>query len=296
MFKRFQNLFLSAVLVSACTVSAFGRDVAASPSPARDMWMDGFLKYKEGVVAEKGANAALALRLYQEAAATFGKVRSDYPDWQPSVVSFRINECMNRIKVLNTQLSERESDLSKDELLTLNQSLKAQVADLEEKAMAAQEKVEILTAKAENAATGTGGADAAALNERIAALERENRALLDKSAEVPAHDDKQVAKLKAREKELVEENKSLRDALKGADQAKKLAGEVEALKGIAVDLESSLAAMSEEKTALRKELASALTERKALADALAKLSKRLEELQAASERLRKQNDALREQL
>jgi chromosome segregation ATPase len=181
--------------------------------------------------------------------------------------------------------SERQEDLSKDELLTLNQTLRAQVADLRERVATATEQAELARA----GATAPASADAS-LRERIEALEMENRELLASAGD----DGKRGLRRLRRENEKLEA--ALQEAAEKAELAKSLGKEIEALKGIAVELEANLAKMSEEKSQMRQELTAVLSERKKLGDKLAQLSDRLEALQKTAEDLRRQNEALRDQL
>ena len=89
MRKRLIYLLLSATVLLAAT----------KPQPvnsARVEWMGGFVKMES---ADKAAadNAVAALELYREALEIFQEVRRKYPQWNPSLLNYRVNYCQQCI-------------------------------------------------------------------------------------------------------------------------------------------------------------------------------------------------------
>lgn len=216
MCKNIRSAVVLVVICLAAFLNSFAADVDAQ---ARNAWMTGFLKFKEGVVAEEADNAALALRLFREAREQLRKVQTDYPGWQPDVVAFRLGQCESRIKALNADLfAKEEENLSRDELITRNRTLKAEAADYQEKLAQALEKIELM--KARPGVSPSAAVNITELKETVAALEEENRALMDQLDD--KKDSRAVRKLKSRLAAAKKENEQIQQALEEAVEQRKI--------------------------------------------------------------------------
>ncbi len=79
---------------------------------ARDAWMHGISLFEKGGDAETSGNFETALAFYQEAIKVFRKVKSDYPDWQPKFVDFRINRCLGKLEEISAALKKKHISVS----------------------------------------------------------------------------------------------------------------------------------------------------------------------------------------
>ena len=81
---------------------------AEDKNKARAEWMGGFVKMESAdkVVAE---NAVAALSLYKEALEVFESVRRKYPQWNPSLLNYRINYCQQQINELERKMASQSN-------------------------------------------------------------------------------------------------------------------------------------------------------------------------------------------
>ena len=108
------------VLLAVCRTSSFSWAARQSEhDKARDAWMTGYVKLEEAGKAETAGNAVVALELYRRAHAAFLEVRRKYASWNPSLLSYRITYCEERIKRLETSVTAASAELSKPDLVAL---------------------------------------------------------------------------------------------------------------------------------------------------------------------------------
>ncbi|MDT8389409.1 MAG: hypothetical protein RRC34_02760 [Lentisphaeria bacterium] len=275
--------FLSLSLIFILLGTAFASLAEEAPG---ELWISGYSKYMEGLEVEKAGNDALALRLFRDAARDMQTIKSEHPEWKADVVTFRLEKCHRKIDVLNTKLTERQSDLSKDKLITLNQTLQTQISDLEQQVAAALEKAEAARSVAPlvpvEPPTHIVPEPIVADDKALTELQSENDMLKAEVSRLKEH-------VAAGENALKEANKEIA-------KGEKLRKDIRDLNGIAADLEANLSAMADEKAAVRAQVKQLRDERREMADKLEVLSKQVSALQADSAALRQQNDALRQQI
>lgn len=116
-----------AIILLFVVLLSFG---AEDKNKARAEWMGGFVKMES---ADKvvGENAVAALSLYKEALEVFETVRRKYPQWNPSLLNYRINYCQQQIQELERKMASQSNTLSTDELLELVNRQKTQLQELE---------------------------------------------------------------------------------------------------------------------------------------------------------------------
>jgi len=78
--------------------------------------MAGYVKLEEGGRAEEGGDTAQALALYREALQGFEEVRRKYPDWNASLLGYRITYCTQRIRRIESQVKQKSADMSQSDL------------------------------------------------------------------------------------------------------------------------------------------------------------------------------------
>lgn len=102
-------------------------------SAAREVWLTGYNSLEKARTAEKDGNQAAAARFYQEALTTFKKVQQQYPDWQPSLIRYRIEFCRKRIEAVRDAAATSRRELPRADLLDLLEKTKSQLYDVETK-------------------------------------------------------------------------------------------------------------------------------------------------------------------
>lgn len=86
---------------------------------ARSEWMKGYVKLETADKAVLDANKLAALQLYREAVAVFQEVRRKYPQWNPSLLNYRLNYCQQKITQLEEDLQGEATTMDRDKLLDL---------------------------------------------------------------------------------------------------------------------------------------------------------------------------------
>lgn len=102
---------------------------AAGTPQAREEWMAGFVKLEEGGKAEDAGRTAAAVEFYQGALAIFREVQRKYPAWNPSLLTYRITFCEERIAGLQARLGDDTTTMKKADL---EEVVRAQVAKIHE--------------------------------------------------------------------------------------------------------------------------------------------------------------------
>lgn len=125
MKKKYAFLFLLTVILHLTAA-----DNEKSSLNARAEWMGGFAKLEAADQAFK-ANAPAALGMYKEALDVFESVRQKYPQWNPSLLNYRINYCQQKIEEIGRVLESQVNKLSSAELLELTKSQSKKLKDLE---------------------------------------------------------------------------------------------------------------------------------------------------------------------
>jgi len=69
-------------------------------SPAADIWLQGLAWVVEGTEFEKAGDLAQAIGRFQSARSAYEQVESRFPDWQPEIIAFRIDDLQLKIRQL----------------------------------------------------------------------------------------------------------------------------------------------------------------------------------------------------
>jgi Tfp pilus assembly protein PilF len=180
------------VLLACCpapVLAAWGRSdsetgkkapptTTAANTNAREKWMSGYVKMEAAMKAEKANNQVLALDLFQQARDIFNQVQDNYPDWNQSLLTYRIQFCTERIRRLTDIVEAQKETLTKPALIALSrkqseeiQTLSKSIRDLNKQLGFTSEALE----RARREAARNAGAA-----ERIEGLLTENKALRDR--------------------------------------------------------------------------------------------------------------------
>ncbi|MBT3378325.1 MAG: tetratricopeptide repeat protein [Lentisphaerae bacterium] len=220
---------------------------------AREVWMEGYLMMQEAGQAEKDGLLTLAHSKYKAAQETFALVRSEFPTWNPSLVSYRLKFCEERLSRLEVALSVDAEKLSKPDLVTLVRDLQTQKKGWDKKLSIWEERTESLGEQL-NAAQR----DAAELKQAraaLAALENSKKTLEAERNTLQTA----LATAKQEAGDLVktnQENEGLKNKVSAlTKRAEALATETEEGKTGSQKLSAQLAAAEKKKEATEAELA-----------------------------------------
>lgn len=86
---------------------------------ARNEWMQGYVKLESADKADEAGTKLMALQLYRDAMTVFESVRRKYPDWNPSLLNYRINYCKQKISALEEAMKDDAQSMSRERLLEL---------------------------------------------------------------------------------------------------------------------------------------------------------------------------------
>ncbi len=209
--RRTASLALAALLMLAAAGPAAA--APADPGAARAEWMTGFVKLEAADKATADNNLMAALPLYKEALDIFEGVRRKYPQWNPSLLNYRVNYCQQNIEKLESRIQSDASALSRDDLLALSDKQAKTLQALQEDNRSLTAKVAVLSESIERArqeAAKTAGQETAA-----AELAAAKTALEQK-----------VSLLELRLRETLEANTRLQGQSKFQEQAARLAAEL----------------------------------------------------------------------
>ena len=106
---------------------------AASSDPARHAWLGGYEAMTLAEQEEKDHADLAALRHYEQALEIFEQVHHDYPDWNVSIITFRIDYCRQKIANIKEQNRQNTAFLSREELVAQLASDNAELQTCREK-------------------------------------------------------------------------------------------------------------------------------------------------------------------
>ncbi len=181
--RRSAGVLLALILLLAAAPLHAGR---SADEAASEMWMGGYLKYEEASKAESAGNQALALDLYREALDVFTKVQARYPDWNPSLLSYRMNYCREQIRRLEAAVAAKNVTLTREGLVSLTRSQEARIRELTQTGDGLKKKLE-LTEKSLEQARAEAAARLASATE-MERLLQENAALKQAAAAAAARE------------------------------------------------------------------------------------------------------------
>lgn len=161
--RRFTGLAAGLWLTAALTLGwpAAPAWAGAQDDQARDQWMNGYVKLEEAMKAENASNQVVALQLYKEALAIFTGVRAKYPQWNASLLDYRISFCTERCRRLEQGVAASQSKLSREDLVTLSASQRQQLLQLGRENLELKKQRDVTAQALERARYEAAGATAA---------------------------------------------------------------------------------------------------------------------------------------
>ena len=152
---------------------------------ARSEWMQGYVKLENANKALAENNHMAAAQLYKEALLVFETVRRKYPQWNPSLLNFRVKYCQDKVDQVESKLRQEVSEMSRDKLLEQLASQAQMLHENSVKAQQLQNSLNILTeslqrARAEAARNAAAEADFDSLSQARKDLESRCQLLQNK--------------------------------------------------------------------------------------------------------------------
>ena len=111
----------------------------------RNEWMKGYIKLEAADKAAKDKRNQEAIPLYRSALAIFESVQRRYPQWNPTLLNYRINYCRQTLEQLTSAPVIKPETLSPNELVKLNKEYTNTIAQLSEERRFLESRVEVLT-------------------------------------------------------------------------------------------------------------------------------------------------------
>ena len=199
---------------------------------ARSEWMKGYVKLEHADKADQEGNKLAALQLYREAVVVFEAVRRQFPQWNPSLLNFRIKYCQQKITELDKSVQNEAEGMSRENLLELTAKQAQMMHDNSLKIQQLNTSVSILTeslqrARTEAAKNAAAESDFSTL--QTARQELENRCRLLQSKLEKSEADLAEARKQAADKKLLQK---LRDeTMQQSEQLRESTRQIELLQG-----------------------------------------------------------------
>lgn len=111
----------------------------------RNEWMKGYSKLEAADKAAKDKRNQEAIPLYRSALAIFESVQRRYPQWNPTLLNYRINYCRQILNQLTSAPVIKPESLSPNELVKLNKEYTNTIAQLSEERRFLESRVDVLT-------------------------------------------------------------------------------------------------------------------------------------------------------
>ena len=130
------------IVIFACLIPLFAM---ADLDNVRNEWMKGYTKLEAADKASKAKRNQEAIPLYRAALAVFESVQRRYPQWNPTLLNYRINYCRQMLEQLTTVQEVKPESLSPNDLVKLNKEYANTIAQLSEERRFLESRVEVLT-------------------------------------------------------------------------------------------------------------------------------------------------------
>jgi chromosome segregation ATPase len=240
MFRLFRA---SMFLLTLCLCFTFSAGLCAQvkTDAARSEWMRGYVKLESADKAGQAGNKLAALQLYREAVLVFEAVRRQFPEWNPSLLNFRIKYCQQKISELEQSVQSEAEAMSREGLLELAAKQAQMMHDSSLEIQQLNTSVNILTealqrARSEAAKNAAAESDFGTL--QAARQELESRCQLLQSKLSKAEADLLDLRKQSADRNLLK--KAQDENRQQADQLKESARQLELLQGSLKNLRAEL--------------------------------------------------------
>lgn len=276
----FVKRWVSGVSIAIVLLAAIPSAVADTHPEARAKWMEGYQKMEAAEKTRAARNHVLALEQYQQARDIFVAVRDEYPDWNTSLLTYRINYCTEIISRLNEVIEAGKETLSREALVSLTRRQGRELEERDNELAAAQRQLR-LTAEALERARREAARNAAA-SESVERLMEDRQQLASLNTALR----NRVEQLDAQLAEL-QDNVGLKEA------TDRLQSRLQLVEAERQRLKEGVAAYEEQSGRLERALQQATVERERLRLQNEKLNTDLAQVKQAAEVWSDDNAALR---
>ena len=249
----------------------------SSPQPpateARQIWLDGYQALETAREAETREEFGAATEHYRQALSTFERVQQRFPEWQPSLIRYRIRFCRERISVLDKAAQKEREGLPRTKLLELLSKQRRQIHGFEEQKRELEQKLN-LTSEALAAARSEAARNAAAA-ERVAAL-----------AEDVSNLEGELAAKETRISEAQKKIEELRQDTGRKAKIRKIEAKLQLAQAANAELQAMADSLQKDNSKLKTNLANAVESRQSLA---ARLEETTRQARTAELRLKERN-------
>ena len=208
---------------------------------ARSEWMQGYVKLENADKALAEDNHLAAVQLYREALLVFETVRRKYPQWNPSLLNFRVKYCQDKIDQIERKVQSEAEEMSREKLLRLIADQAQMLHENSVKMQQLQNSVNILSeslqrARAEAARSAATEADFDSISQARQDLESRCQLLQNKLSK--AEEDLAALRKKSEDQTLLV--KLRQDHRLQGEQLKEAQRQIEVLQGNARSLTQDL--------------------------------------------------------
>ncbi len=173
------GLALSTLTVSISTTTAQTDAVgAAEDSKVRTQWMQGYVKIEEAQKADRANDLPSALELYRQAHAVLVDVHKKHPDWNPSLLRFRIAYCEEQIQRLEMSADSDYANMTREDLIFMVRENTEEIRSLLKENESLKDELQTVRPALDEAKKNAKRNEGSA--EQTEELLRENRQLLTK--------------------------------------------------------------------------------------------------------------------
>ena len=167
MQTAFRIFALGILLCLACPLRAVPTD------PARRAWLGGYEAMTLAEQEEKDHSDLAALRHYEQALEIFEKVHHDYPEWNVSIITYRIEYCQQKIAAIKEQNRQNTAFLSREDLIAQLATANAEIQTNREKSIVQENQLRELREQLQRARAEAAAQTANEENIRILRGDRE---------------------------------------------------------------------------------------------------------------------------
>lgn len=164
-----------AAILAVIVLAGVSPASAARNREAQSAWVEAYDHLEEAEEAERQDDVARALNLYREARKQFLAVHRQAPQWNPSLVNYRIKYCLRKIQALEKELRLTQSSRDRGELVKTLERQADRIAELTRTSENLEYKLQIASEALERARTEA--ARHVLANHRVPQLLKENKSL-----------------------------------------------------------------------------------------------------------------------
>lgn len=151
-YAKFTTFFILSATLAAVLLAGVS-PASARNREAQSAWVEAYDRLEDAEDAERRDDIARALNLYRESRKQFLAVHRRAPQWNPSLVNYRIKYCLRKIQALEKELRLTQSSRNRDELVKTLERQADRIAELTRASENLEYKLQIASEALEKART-----------------------------------------------------------------------------------------------------------------------------------------------